>query len=485
VSRRVQIIEADVAPARSTPTDTGVAFIATITERGNLDPAIPIRSMDDYLTYYGTAQSYGQGYNWLDVFFRRGGNQAYLAPVRGPGAASATLNLAGTSGTTLVVTARSAGDWANGSIGGLTVEVQNGPTGASTRILILRRNGVEIGRTLEATTQAGVITNSAALNIPGGVTVAAGGGTASLPTVVAATNLAGGNADRGSITQTQVDAALALFAKDLGPGQVVSPDWQTTAAHTSLEAHAAATNRFAVPDSVASSTYATLLALGTADKGSVNASRAALWAPWLTVAGISGGATRLVPTSALFCAAAATTDASEGANQAPAGEFGRAGTPLILGVDKTFTDTEAAALEAVGVNLAIVQNGEVRLDGNRTLVDPLGTDGEWKQIGNARYRMSLTARLDAAANPFAHRRITPDTIQALDTALTGVLLKDTDQLYPGSDDPGFIVDTGPSVNTPTKIAAGILSAAVGYRPAPGADLVQITITKVGVADTIG
>jgi hypothetical protein len=480
MSRRTQIIERESAPSRSTPTDTGVAYVATLVEKGSLDPQVPLRSYDDFTRLHGAPQSWGVGAVWAEVFFREGGNLMYLSPVRGPAAAKAFANLAGSSGTTLVVTAKSEGEWGNGAAAGLTVEVVNGPAGASTRVLVIRLNGVEVERTAEATTQAGIVTNSAGLTY---VTVAVGGGTASLPTVAAAANLAGGTLDRTNITDTQVGAALDLFVNDLGAGNLAAPDWPTATVASLLGAKAAAATpkRFAVPDTVSGSSKATLLTLGGTTKGNTNGSRmAGPYAPWLTLT-----AARTCPMSALFCARAAVTDATDGANQVPAGEYGRSTSSIVTGLTATFSDADAAALEAAGINLAILRNFEVRLDGNRTCVDPLGPDNEWLQIGNARFRMEVAADLEAAAQPWEHRQITPNNIAALDAALSGVMLSKQASFYPGDDDPGFIVDTGPAVNTAATAALHKFVAAVAYRPAPGADLVQIYVTKVGVADNLG
>jgi hypothetical protein len=69
--------------------------------------------------------------------------------------------------------------------------------------------------------------------------------------------LSGGTDDRANITQTQVDAALANLFLDLGPGQVASPNWQTSTAHLSLLSHAANYGRFALCDPVDTTTLST------------------------------------------------------------------------------------------------------------------------------------------------------------------------------------------------------------------------------------
>lgn len=478
MSRRTNVIELDAAPARSTPTSTGVVFLAGLVEKGLLDPQQPIRSYGQLLTRHGQPQSWSTVHVWAELFFRRGGNALYLKPVLGPAALQASANLTGTSGTTLIVKAKSAGEWGNGAAGGLTVEVVNGPAGGTTRVLIIRLNGVEVSRSPEFTTRDGFITWSLTDNY---VDVTAGGGTNSLPVVAAGANLTGGTLDRTNITDTQVDAALAAFSKDLGPGQLVAPDWPTSTVHDLLKSRAALTNRFAVPDTPYGASKATLLTLGAVNLGDTNADRSTVpLAPWLTCTG-----NRVCPLSALFCGAAAVTDATEGPNQVPAGVNGRAITSMITGLSATFSETDQAELEAGGIGLAVLRNFEPRIDTNRTMVNPTSTDKRRLQIGNMRFRMALTAELESGLEPWEHLQITPENISTLGTAATGVMMRHQGSFYPGANDPGWIVDVGDAVNTQQTAEAGQFAVAVGYRPAKGADMTTIYLTQVGMSDAIG
>lgn len=483
MSRRTTIIDRDVAPARSAPTDTGVAFVAGITAKGAFDSTRPVVSMDDFETRYGTRQSYSVIWDWMELFFREGGNRAFVAPVRGPAVASASLNLAGTSGTTLVVTAKSAGDWANGATGGLSAEVANGPSGATHRVIIIRLNGVEVERTSEFSDRSEAVTWSAGSEY---VNITLGGGTASLPTVAASANLTGGTLDRTNITQTQVTAALALFSRDLGPGQEASPDWQTEAAQEALLDSAAAHDRFAFPDTADVTSKSSLLTAAALVQGHANGRFGALVGPWVVIAGTAGGAERYVPASAFVCAKIAETDPAQGANQRPSGvSFGLARSSLVTGVRATFSDSDQEDLQEAGVNLVVTTYEGVYFDGEVTLVEPLGNDREWIDLGNARLDMDLHHGLRQIGIQWEHRLITPSNIAGFDTALNGYMLGKQPMLYPAEDesDPGFVVDTT-TVNTPTTAGNGELLAAIGYRPARGAGLVTIYLTKVGVADAL-
>jgi hypothetical protein len=491
----VVIETASTIPPRSVPTDTGTVFIAGLFERGPIDALTTendvIESMQQLEDTYGDRQSYGVAWDWLDAAFREGLHRAYVQRVVGPAVASATLNLAGSSGTTLVVTGKTPGAWANGATGGLTVQVANGPAGASTRVLTIRKNGTVVETTPEYTTQAGFITWSANSDW---VTITAGGGTASLPTVAAAANLTSGSDDRPSITQTDVDAALTLFDTDLGPGQVVTPDWQTDAAHLSILAHASTHNRFGLCDPIDTTSKATLLASASALAGGTNASYGMLIAPWITIPGTARGSTgRSVPGSALVAGAAARADAIWGANQAPAGNFGLA--RYATAVKATFSRQaingiiDADDLNTAGVNLVVLKYRRISLYGNRTLVTPTGSELNLLQASNARYRMSLVARAKQVGEPYLFSRITKRTIDNFNADLVAMLNRDyvNGDLFGDLDndvpETAFNVDTT-TVNTPTSIQDGELHAAVAYRAAPGAEIVHILLTATAVTESV-
>jgi hypothetical protein len=482
VSRRTKVILRDTAPSRTSPTFTGVGFVASIPNKGLFDPAKPCRSMDEIQRRFGDRQTFSVFWDWCELFFRDGGRELYVLPVRGPAAAKATLNLAGT-GTTLIVNAKSAGEWGNGAAGGLTAEVANGPSGGTHRVIIIRLNGVEVERTPEFNDRALAPAFSDVLEY---VDIVAGGGSG-LPNVAAAANLAGGTLDRVNITQTQIDAGIDLPQADVGPGQIAAPDWPTTATHGKLLSHGQQRNRFALCDTTDTNVKATVSALANAIQGNTAGPYGALVHPWVIIAGTAGGSSRFVPASAYVAAKANQVDLAAGPGQAPAGEYGRQTSSLVQGLRASYTDVDAADLEAVGANLLIMRNGEVRFDGNRSLVEPGGPDSEWLQIGVSRLRMALVARAEVDGQGFEHILLTRINIAKFDTALTGTVMGFQSQLFPADDgsDPGWVVVTDESVNTPETIQARELNAAIGFRPAPGADMAFIYLTKVDVGQPVG
>jgi hypothetical protein len=194
------------------------------------------------------------------------------------------------------------------------------------------------------------------------------------------------------------------------------------------------------------------------------------------------------------CARAAVTDATDSANQAPAGRWGQA--RYATGVTQTFSRVPVAGvidaedLNNAGVNLVIVKSGAVRVYGNRTLVDPAGNEANWIQLSNARYRMSIKARGQELGEPYVFGRITPAEIAEFRKDLIGMLLRDyrDGDLYgdPGDDRPetAFNVVTDDPVNTPVTAQAGQLNAAINVRPTRGGEMVSISITATALTEPV-
>jgi hypothetical protein len=482
-------------PGRSVPTDTGQGFLVGIFERGpvgqetTLDDAV--HNMTELVGVTGNRFNSGGAYDEAETFFREGGDTLYLQRVVGSAAAVAQANVTST-GTTLIVKAKTPGAWANGATGGLKHQWIVGPiNGGSFRVLIITLNGVEVERSPEYNDRTAWVTWSANSDW---VDVALGGGSG-VPAVAAAANLAGGNDDLAGITQNDVDDAWALFDEDLGPGQLLGGDWQTDAAHLSMLQAAADNNRFALCDPIDTTNKSTLLAAASALRGSTNGSYGMLVAPWLTVPGSApGSAGRSVPPSAFVAGKMAVADHQWSANQAAAGSFGLA--RWVNGVKAKFSRkpingiTDAEDLNDAGVNLVISKFGAISLYANRTLVDPAGAEQVLLQASNARYRMSLVARLKARGEPYEFARITPRTIENFNADLTALMLRDytNGDLFGDLDDDrpetAFNVNTGDTVNTPETIADGKFRAHVAYRAAPGAELVDILLTAVAANQSV-
>lgn len=477
----IDIIDRDRPASAGAPTDTGAWFVTGFTEKGSTVPRL-VRSLAEFVRVFGARVAYSLLYDSLDAFFREGGTKAYVSRVLGPAAAAATVVLNdGAAAQTLRVSANSAGSWANGAAGGLSVEVVAG-SGGGTFVLVIRLNGVEVERSPDLVDKPAalawalgsdyvVLTDLASLNDPA---------------VVVATPLAGGTDDRTNATDTHWKAALDRFERTYGPGQVSAPGRTTSQAQTDLLAHAAARNRIALLDAVDSATAGTLRSAALALRSSGDAQHGGLFAPWAVIPGVTSGTTRTVPYSAIEAGLMARSDQGQSPNVPAAGENGRARYALDLS-QPAWDEATRESLNDAGVNLARVLYGSVRTYGYRTLVDP-DTDPNHVMLNNVRLFMAIKARAAAILERYVFSQVDGRGITTgrLAGELTGLLNEyyEEGSVYGATPQDAFAVDVGSDVNTPTTLAAGELHAVIAVRPSPEAETVVLEIVRVGLGEAL-
>ena len=284
-------------------------------------------------------------------------------------------------------------------------------------------------------------------------------------------------------------SALAAFTKDLGPGQVSAPGRTAGAQHLLLANHARDNNRIAILDAPNTAVVATLTAAATIAGITAEAERyASLFAPFITVPGLTPGTTRTIAPSAIVAGIMARNDA-EGVsqNQPSAGVLGE--SIQASGVAQAFADADRTTLNVNGVNLLRLIYGGVRVYGYRTLSDPSNaTESNWLNLSNARLFMKIQAELDEVAERFVFREIDGRglTINEYGGELTGVLLPywQRGSLYGLTPEEAFRVDVGPTVNTETTIANGELRANVALRTSPFAEEVVLEIVKTRITEAV-
>lgn len=479
----VEVTIQDAPPVRSANTDTSRWFFADFSQRGDHIAPILVNGPSGAAAKLGEKVSYSLARDAMEVY----GGTAYFARVVGPSPVYATLNLTGTSGTTLVVNAKSVGDWANGATG-LSVQVANGPAGASTRVLTIRLNGTTVETTPEYTTAAEFIAWS--LNSTY-VTITAGGGTASLPVVAAAANMASGTDDHSNATDATWKAAVDRFSSEYGPGQVSMLGRTTAQAHidTNLAAHT--NNRIAINDGPNTVTKATLLTAAAADRAGANPEYGGLFAPWITYPGTSAGTVRTLPPSPFVAREIARNDGIYGVNQPSAGDWGRLNDALSLAATGTvLSDLDYQDLNDAGINMLRLDQEVVTIFGWRTSASKVTKPLDW-MLSNQRLEMQIKAVTREVGRSFLFRQIDGQgiTLAAWAAALTDQMMRLylAGALFPDPADPrpgtAFIVETQ-SVNTEETLADGQLIAEIGYRPAPFAELVYIRITHVPLGTPI-
>lgn len=283
--------------------------------------------------------------------------------------------------------------------------------------------------------------------------------------------------------QADWDRALALFTKDLGPGQVLAPGRTTDAAYEALADHAEANNRVALLDGADTATVATLT---TAAAAIDDSRRAALFAPWYTAPGVAGGSARTIPPSAVIAGLIARSDAATGnPNLAAAGPNGQG--RYVTDVTRTWSDADRETLNEAGVNVGRNIRGAIQNYGFRTLANT-STDEAWVQLSKTRAHMAIIARGEAIAERYVFAQIDGKGLKASEYQgeLTGMLLEfyNLGALYGEAPEEAFLVDVGPGVNTPERIADGELRAVLAVRTSPFAELVTLEVVAVPTTEQI-
>lgn len=485
-------------PPRVVPTDTGVWFAAGLTDRGPSNRPVLVQSLQDFINNYGARQTYSVLYDAVETFFREGGAKAFIGRVVGPSAVIASHNLVdGSAAVSLVAKAKGPGAYGNT----ITVAVQNPGSGgtASSFSLLVSDTGYPGGTYSEQSPDFTTLAAAVAWSQQSALVDITLGASANLPANAAASALTSGTDDRTNVADAHWRTALALFTRDLGPGQVSQVGRTTAQAYTDTLAHAALNNRFALLDAPDTATIATITALaaGVRSGNPTNARFGALFGPWVTINGLVPGTTRIVPPSCVVAGLISANDASGNSPNAPSAGQVNGTLRTAIGLSQPTYDNGSGpditrdAMYALGVNLLIARYGSYEVFGWRTLVDPNGADQDWLNAGNARLGMWIVAQALRIAEGYILSELDGRgrTFKALEGDLRGVLmdLYASGSLYDGGSgkpEDAFAVDAGPQVNTAQTIANRELHAAISVRMAQDAELVVIEVAKVPVTQAL-
>lgn len=478
-----QIIPRDAAPSRTAATDTGTWFAVGLTEKGSTSEPILVESPQAFVEKCGGRVSYSSLYDAVETFFRNGGRRAYIARVVGPAAAQASVNLQDdASGTSLIVRAKSAGEWGNK----LNVEVKAGSTGGTFVLEVSHDDDGLLEVSPDLADQAAAIAWSESSPY---VTITAGASSQN-PAVAAAASLTGGSDDRAAITDQHKVDALARFRPDLGPGQVSVPGSTSSTIRAALAAHAKANNRRAIADLSDTANVGTL----ESEVGAVRslsdkelARYIAFFAPWIKIPGVVANTTRTVPPCAAVAGTIGRSDAAtRNPNVAAAGDNGRLRGVVAL-TQAPWTDADRKELNEAGVNVIREVDGEPRIYGFRTAARREDHPLHW-QLANVRLDMAIAARADAIAERYVFRPIDGQghTIAQFNGELAAMLsdYHALGALHGATADEAFRVDTGADVNTPESIANGELRAVLAIRRSPFAELVIVEIVKTAITEAV-
>lgn len=468
----IDVAIADEAAPRFAAFDTATLFVVGGTERGPASPRL-VRSLGAFVDRFGgrTARSRDL-YDYLDVAFREGLGQAYVMPAFGSGAATSDGALEDGGGDdTLTIEAAGSGVW--GDDIDVTVAADGSGDDAPFQITVAYDGeDVETSPVFTETQEAELWSlNSDYIRL----TAIANQGNPDDQSV----SLTGGG-DGAAVGDAAVGNALDALPRDLGPGQVAAPGFTSAAVHGDLLEHGLANLRNPLLDLTDVSSAATLTgAVSTARSGNTEEARfAQAYAPWALVPGIAAGTTRKVPYSAVAAGLIARSQAlGNPPNVAAAGENGIARYAIGLS-QEAFSDDDRDTLNEGGVTVARQIRGQIRTYGIRTIVNP-DTDPRWVEFGGSREVVFILARCEELAERFVADQIDGRgrKIAELRGEIQGVCLGEyqRDALHGETPDEAFFVDT--SGNTPESIQARRLVATLLLKTSPGAERVEITLSK--------
>jgi hypothetical protein len=473
-----------------TPYNTMNAFIVAEADWGPVGVPTPVSSLANVANIFGTPSGSGNPYSSrtttcanlfdaCDTLFHEDGYTTpavYVSRVVGPTPVNATLVLNNTvPSASLTLTAVYPGVGGNG----IYVVVVN--TGGTSYVITLQDSAGNVLATSPSLTTAAAGVTWAATT--GYVTAVAGTG---IPVSLSATALATGTDNRGSATITNWTTALTAFAGSLGPGQVFAPGITNTTLSgiwSALGTHAFNNNRVAVCDMDDDVSAATLVSdiasFGTTSVGSY----CAFWGGNRTIPGTTPGTTRSVSPSSVIAALCARVDSGGNPNLAAAGvnyplDYATSAASLVSGTTDTYSLADLETLNGAGINTFQTIFGQPLNYGFVSSV-PSTTDTTFWQWNHARLRMAIVAEAQIIGQPYVFAQIdgTGSTATQFGNALQGMLASyyAAGALFGATAAAAYVVNVGPTVNTPTTMAAGQLNAQIGIRMSPYAQMVTIVI----------
>lgn len=458
-------------------------FMAGTTERGPLDEAVLVESLDDYVSVFGNRITGGTLHDAAIGLFRSGVKRVVVGRAAGAGAAAASITLKDKSTApglnTLTITASSKGAWGND----LKVEVKAGSKANTFRIVVTRDDVVLVDRNNLASPAEAVTAFSNNRWVRAVNADSATAAPNNIPKVAAAASMTGGDDDLDAITdETEVIAALDLFDEDYGPGVVIIPNYDAEDITTGLRAHCAAADSYRIglvsPPQGLDLDEAIAAGEGLLDVGGEWVGT--VW-PWVGYRE-SSEVTRWVDpvVAAAACRAMAHAD---GAWKAPAASPYNVLT-FFSAVERKITTADVKALARAGVNAIKRVSGNLRLRAWFPQVYEENADYPTLAIRDLlnviSYDIGRLLDDNASWGTIPNQKVSQVlAVQAATTYLES--LRRAGALYERFEgnvmvDPGYIVTAS---NDPVYLDRQELHLNIGVRFAPHAALITVSIVKVG------
>lgn len=465
-------------------------FLAGLTQRGPANLPTTVTSFAQFVALFGPRQAYGAVYDDLLAFFSQGGTQATLVRVVGSSATTGNVSLKDRSTSpginTIKFVAASPGDWsANVSISIIDSAITN------QYQVIVYYAGVQQeswGPFPDVPTAVALITANSAFVDAVNLSTSTSGAAAN-PAVVGPVSLSTGSDDRGTVNAAAVLAGLNLIGPDYGSGWAALPGYDASLVGTGLIAHGVANRRDVGLSPTQGTSQSAVTTAAAAFRGVTGSEKAGYFWPWIQITDNVAGP-RLVPPDGFVAGRRSATNANVGSWQPPAGQFGASVGSVVIGLDPasgTITDAVGDALNDQHVNVIRPKQG-IRLYGWRSLsTDTVNFEllSASDLVNEISFQLSQQLQVDVFTAIDAKKQLFTSMGNTALNVLSPYIKANA--FWPGPNDssgnptdPGYLIDTSSSVNTPTSLAANQAAVAVYVRPVGVAELVLATLTKVPV-----
>lgn len=470
----------DTAPARGGGIDISALFAAGSTERGPTTP-VQVNTFGDWVKWFGGRVAQGIAYDCIQAAFASKIGTLWFSRIVGPSSVVGGVQLLNSATVSVTANANGAGTWAN--VVGVTVAA--GVLNTSARIitvdLVTDDAGTITETSPELATRADIVAWGAGTQL---VRFTLGANTG-LPDAHVRQLMTGGADDIANENDTAFQAAYDRLGSVDGTGQCIACGRTTSAAIATLANHAGANRRVALADLPDTPTTATLLAAAVTARGLVNARWLSLWAPWVTIPGLTSNTVRTIPFSSILAGLIATADRSVVPAQAVAGrQYGA--SIYALDVTQVYSDADRLALSNAGVNLARNIQGVVESYDYVSAADP-NVLLAWRSFGSSRTAMLILAEADQLGDIYFGSLLDGKrkTLHAFGGAVEGILkaLYDRDALYGETAADAYRVEVD-SVNSPETIANLELHAAAAFRVSPFAEWVVLDISNIPITQGV-
>lgn len=457
---------------------SGQFFVTGLAERGPSNEAVLIRGLADYEAIFGRRPAYGFLYDTVKTFFDEGGEQTYVARTVGIDATVGTITLKDratpTPVDTLIVDADSPGAWS----GDLTVKVEAGAIADTVRVSVMLKGEVVESYTNLAS-PADVASKFRASRF---VDIRTAGSTSVAPLNLPALGtfqLTAGDDNRGAVVADTYVASLALFTEGFGDGAVAIPGVGPSV-HAGIIAHCKVNNRVAILSHNDGATR------GELDQAvaAANSDYAGLFEPWLQVNDGNGGI-RNAPPEGFVAACRARAHDTVGPWRAPAGGIGTARS--IVGLAKDYTKPQGESLSAGRISAIRRVAGSIRLyDWRSTSADE--QNYRFLSARDLLNRLVVESALQLEQFVFSPIDSKGQLLSSINAQLVGIVepIRQANGLYEQVDaqgsviDDGYLIETGPSVNSTQSLNNNEVRARMSVRLAPTGAMISLDIVKVNL-----